>query len=199
MTWWCKARAVPLLALAAFGTILTGLAIGNIELPIPVLTGQSGRFLLAHLMTLIPAVTLLYGLGRADIRSTNTAVRHISAWDAALGLLTAGTGMLAAAVCYLALDSDLAVVLGRNQASYVGLALLLHPLVGTQLAAAALSAIPLVLAAGGWRPNGTPEPWAWLLHDAGSALAIAFMTGALVLGAATSITWARPPLRISGR
>ncbi|WP_234334756.1 hypothetical protein [Streptomyces sp. NRRL S-118] len=176
--------------------MLTGLAIGNLELPIPVLTGQSGQFLLAHLMTLIPAATLLYGLGRGDSRATNTALRNIRHWDAALGLLTAAAGAAIAVVCYLALDSDLAVILGRNVASYVGLALLLHPFLGYQLAAAAIAAVPLVLAAGGWRPNGTPETWAWLLHDAGSALALLFMLVFLCLGAVASIARPQLPLRL---
>ncbi|MEU6977778.1 hypothetical protein [Streptomyces sp. NPDC046371] len=191
MIWWCKARALPLVAAATLGTILAGLAIGKVELPIPVLTGQSGHFLLAHLMTLIPAATLLYGLGRGDVRSTNTAARLIRSWDTALGLITAGIGTVAAIVCHFTLDSDLALILGRNQVGYIGLALLLYPLLGPQLAAATLATLPLMLAAGGWRPNGTPEPWAWLLHDARSTPAILITFGLLGLGALVSFTWAR--------
>ncbi|MEV7282280.1 hypothetical protein [Streptomyces sp. NPDC093111] len=173
-----------------------GLGIGEIELPVPVLTGQSGHFLLAHLMTLIPAVTLLYGLGRGDERSASMAVRQIRSWDAAMGLAAAGTGALVAIICHLTLNSDLALVLGRNQAGYIGLALLLFPLLGHQLAAAALAALPLVLAAAGWRPNGTPEIWAWLLHDAGSAPAVLVTGGLLGLGSLVSMLWTHPPFRI---
>ncbi|MFE5300691.1 hypothetical protein [Streptomyces sp. NPDC056632] len=196
MIWWCKARALPLIAAATLGTILVGLAIGDIELPIPVLTGQSGQFLLAHLMTLIPAATLLYGLSRSDAQSTHTAARPIRSWDTALGLLTAGTGATCAVICHLMLGSDLALVIGRNQAGYIGLALLLAPLLGPQLAAATLAALPLTLAAGGWRPNGAPKPWAWLLHDPGSTPAILITLGLLGVGSLMSLGWTRSPLRL---
>ncbi|MFG2774692.1 hypothetical protein [Streptomyces sp. NPDC048350] len=174
-----------------------GLAVGNLELPVPVLTGQSGQFLLAHLMTLIPAVTLLYGMGRGASQTESVALRSVRCWDAALGVCVAAAGMLAALVSYLVLDSELAVVLGRNLAGYVGLALLLYPLLGPQLTGGTLAAIPLVLAASGWGPGGAPEPWAWLLHPADSAIAGVTAIGAVCVGAATAALWSGPPLRIT--
>ncbi|MFE5936052.1 hypothetical protein ACFQ69_11760 [Streptomyces sp. NPDC056470] len=188
---------MPVVAAATLGTVAIGLAVGNIELPIPVLTGQSGQFLLAHLMTLIPAVTLLYGFGRSASQTEHVALRSVRSWDSALGVCIAVTGMLAALASYLVLESELAVVLGRNLAGYVGLALLLHPLLGTQLTSGALAAIPLVLAASGWGPGGSPEPWAWLLHPADSAIAGVTAAGVVCAGAATAALWSRPPLRIT--
>ncbi|MFF7300590.1 hypothetical protein [Streptomyces sp. NPDC008265] len=196
MIWWCKARALTHIAAATLGTILAGLLIGQIELPIPVLTGQSGHFLLAHLMTIIPAVTLLYGLGRGDARSTITAVRPVSSWDTTLGLIAAGSGAVVAVVCHLLTDSELALVLGRNQAGYIGLALLLYPLLGSQLTAATLAALPLMLAGGGWRPNGRPEQWAWLLHDSASTPATLITLALLGLGSIAPLAWIRPPIHI---
>ncbi|MFJ3900363.1 hypothetical protein [Streptomyces sp. NPDC090025] len=196
MIWWCKVRAVPVIALATIGTVALGLLVGNLELPVPVLVGQSGQFLLAHLMTLIPAVTLLYGFGRGETRTEGIAVRDLRSWDAALGLLVAAGGMLAAVLSHVALSSDLAVILGRNVAGYVGLALLLHPVLGTRLTGATLAAIPLVLAASGWGPSGDAKSWAWLLHPADSTLAMATALGAVCVGATTTAFWTRPPLRI---
>lgn len=197
MIWWCKSRAVHIVAMSTVGTIAVGLVIGNIELPIPVLTGQSGEFLLAHLMTLIPAVTLLYGFGRGDTRTEDTAARNLRSWDATLGVLVAAVGMFVALISQLALGADLPVVLGRNLAGYVGIALLLFPFIGAQVTGAALAGIPLVLAAGGWGPTGAPESWAWLLHPADSAIAMVVALGAVCAGTATTVAWSRPPLRIT--
>ncbi|MFE0778481.1 hypothetical protein [Streptomyces sp. NPDC058861] len=197
MIWWRKVRTVPLIAAATLGTVVIGLTVGNMELPIPVLTGQSGQFLLAHLMTLIPAITLLYGIGRGTSQTEHVALRNIRSWDSGLGVCIALAGMLAALAGYLVFDSELAVVLGRNLAGYVGLALLLHPLLGPQPAGGALAAIPLVLAASGWRPGGAPEPWAWLLHPADSTIAGITAAGAVCAGAVTTALWSRPPLRIT--
>ncbi|MFB7239802.1 MULTISPECIES: hypothetical protein [unclassified Streptomyces] len=173
--------------------MLTGLAIGNVELPIPVLTGQSGHFLLAHLMTLIPAVTLLYGVNRGCV-TERVSIRPIHAWDAVYGTCVAAAGVLCALAGYVVFDTSLAIVLGRNLAGYVGLALLLKPLLGPQLTGGALAAIPLVLAASGWSAGGVPEPWAWLLHPADSALAGGAAAAVVCVGAAVSAFWARPPL-----
>ncbi|MFF7780440.1 hypothetical protein ACFZCG_39265 [Streptomyces tanashiensis] len=195
MIWWCKVRAAAAVVAATAGTVVIGLVVGNVELPIPVLTGQSGQFLLAHLMTLIPAVTVLYGVGRGSV-TERVSVRNVRSWDAAYGVCVAAAGLLCALAGYLALDSDLAVVLGRNLAGYIGLALLLQPLLGSQLTGGALAAIPLVLAASGWKAGGAPEPWAWLLHPADSALAGLTALGVVCAGTAVSALWSRPPLRI---
>ncbi|MFE5884823.1 hypothetical protein [Streptomyces hydrogenans] len=199
MIWWCKIRAVPVLAASTTGTVLVGLVAGNVELPIPVLTGQSGQFLLAHLMTLLPAVTLLYGLGRADRQTEGVAARRVRIWDAGLGLAVATGGALTAAACYFMLDLELALVLGRNIAGYTGIALLLFPALGPPVTGGVLAAIPLVLAAGGWRPGGSPQPWAWLLHPADSALAFLAAIVLLTGGAATAALWSRPPLTIAAQ
>ncbi|MFE5487954.1 hypothetical protein [Streptomyces sp. NPDC056527] len=98
---------MPVVAAATLGTVAIGLAVGNIELPIPVLTGQSGQFLLAHLMTLIPAVTLLYGFGRGSGQTEHVALRRVRSWDSALGVCVAATGVLAALGSHLVLDSEL--------------------------------------------------------------------------------------------
>ncbi|MFD5387754.1 hypothetical protein ACFWMG_22955, partial [Streptomyces sp. NPDC127074] len=68
MIWWFKARAVPALSASVVGTNVVGLLMGNAELPVPVLTGQSGHFLVGHLITLLPAVMLLHGMGRGGRR-----------------------------------------------------------------------------------------------------------------------------------
>lgn len=198
MIWWYKARAVPLLVATTIGTVVIGLVAGNIELPVPVLTGQSGQFLLAHLVTLSPAVTLLYGLGRGDGQSEGVAARSIRIWDACLGLSVAVGGALVAAACYLAADLELSVVLGRNVTGYIGLAMLLCPVLGPQFTGGVLAAVPLVLAASGWRPGGVPQPWAWLLHPADSAIASAAAVALVAIGTANAVVWSRSPLKLAG-
>ncbi|MCH0539892.1 hypothetical protein I3F58_10025 [Streptomyces sp. MUM 203J] len=197
MIWWCKVRAIHVVVASTVGTVALGLLIGNAELPVPALTGQSGQFLVAHLMTLVPAVTLLYGLSRGNIPSESIAARNLRYWDSALALCIAAVGVLASFLCRIALSSDLPVVLGRNLVGYLGLALLLFPLVGSQLAGAALAAVPLILAASGWGPGGTPEPWAWLLHPADSTMAMVLAISAVGIGVAMTALWSRPPFQVN--
>ncbi|GGT26734.1 hypothetical protein [Streptomyces purpureus] len=199
MIWWRKARAVPLIAAAILATIACGLFLGNIELPLPVLAGQSGTFLLAHLMTLMPAVTLLYGFDRANNQTESTAVRSMASWNAALGVCTAAMAILITTASHIALQSDLSIVLGRNSAGYIGIALLLYPILGPQLAGAVLAITPLALAATGWAPSGAPETWAWILHPADSVISITSAIGVIGVGAATTALWSRPPLQTTWR
>lgn len=182
MIWWTKARAVPALTATLVGTQLLGLLIGDAELPVPALTGQSGQFLTGHLITLLPALLLLYGTGRGDLTGESVACRPLRGLDTALGVTTAGAGAALALLCHLFLTTDLPLVLGRNTAGYIGLALLLCPLVGHRIAGVLLTAIPLTCAATGWAQGGHPEPWAWILHPADSGIAFTLATTTLLVG-----------------
>ncbi|MFE2110544.1 hypothetical protein ACFXAF_32415 [Kitasatospora sp. NPDC059463] len=191
MSWWCKARAVPLLAAVLAGTFAVGLLCGDGELPVPALHGQAGHFLLAHVLTLLPAVFLLHGLGRGDLRTESVAGRFLRGLDAGLALALAAGGTACGGLARAAGCGALALVLARNIAGYLGLALLVHPLVGHRPAAAALAAVPLLCSAAGWYPDGRPQPWAWPLHPAGSPTALAAVT--LLLLAGTTCTLLRRP------
>ncbi|MFJ4641862.1 hypothetical protein ACIP69_40795 [Streptomyces hygroscopicus] len=180
MNWWLKARAVPALSVSAVLTNAVGLLMGNAELPVPVLTGQSGHFLVGHLITLLPAMLLLHGMGRGDLRTESVACRPVRKWDTTLGLAAAATGAGMAALCYALGADSIALVLGRNIAGYVGLALLLFPFLGHRIAAVTVATVPLVCAAAGWRSGGRPAPWAWILYPANSLLA-PLITAAIVL------------------
>ncbi|MEU1947845.1 hypothetical protein ABZ554_36720 [Streptomyces sp. NPDC020125] len=193
MIWWFKARAVPALSVSVVGTNVVGLLMGNAELPVPVLTGQSGHFLVGHLITLLPAVMLLHGMGRGDLRAESVACRPVRWWDAALGAAVAATGAGMAALCYALGADSIALVLGRNIAGYVGLALLLFPFLGHRIAAVTVAIVPLVCAAAGWR-SGRPEPWAWILYPANSPVAPLITAAIVLVGILTCLT-RQDPLR----
>ncbi|MDH2391548.1 hypothetical protein QCN29_22760 [Streptomyces sp. HNM0663] len=196
MTWWLKVRAVPALIAAVAGTIGAGLLVGGSELPVPALAGQAGQFLVGHLITLAPAILLLFGMGRGDLRTESVASRAMRHWDVALAVSVAVVGLLAAVICHVLWRTDIAMVLGRNIAGYVGLALILHPLLGHRSAGAALAAVPLLCAATGWGPGGRPEPWAWLLHPGDSVLALAAAGATLLVGTTVALTRRKPPWEI---
>ncbi|MFD7499820.1 hypothetical protein [Streptomyces sp. NPDC059850] len=187
MIWWIKARAVPALVMSVVATNAVGLLMGNAELPVPVLTGQSGHFLVGHLITLLPAVTLLHGIGRGDQRTESIACRPLRRWDAALGSTAAVAGA-GTAILFYALGADgIALVLGRNIVGYIGLALLLFPFLGYRLAAVTVAVVPLLCAATGWR-GGRPEPWAWMLYPAESLLAPLVTACIVVAGVVVCLT-----------
>ncbi|MFI8092638.1 hypothetical protein ACIF9R_30670 [Streptomyces sp. NPDC086080] len=170
--------------------------VGGAELPVPALTGQAGQFLVGHLITLTPAVLLLFGMGRGDLRTESVASRTVRHWDVALAVSCAAAGLLTAAICHILWPTDIAMVLGRNIAGYIGLALILRPLVGHRVAGGALAAVPLACAAAGWRTGGRPEPWAWLLHPGDSVLAVVMATATLLVGVSVALTRRKPPWEI---
>ncbi|GAA1406085.1 hypothetical protein GCM10009639_53580 [Kitasatospora putterlickiae] len=194
MIWWCKARAVPVLTAVLAGTFTLGLLVGDGELPVPALHGQAGHFLLAHVITLLPAVSLLYGLGRGDLRTEAVAGRFLRGLDAGLALTLAAAGATCGGLAYLAGQGALALVLARNIAGYLGLALLLHPVIGHRPTAAALATTPLLCSAAGWYPNAHPRPWAWPLHPAHSPVALATVALLLLAGTTCALLPRHPPI-----
>ncbi|MFI9326527.1 hypothetical protein ACIGZJ_03165 [Kitasatospora sp. NPDC052868] len=192
MIWWCKARAVPAVAAALAGTFALGLLVGDGELPVPALRGQAGHFLVAHVVTLLPAVVLLHGLGRGDLRTELVAGRFLRGLDVALALAVAAAGAVLGALAFAAGQGELSLVLGRNTAGYLGLALLLHPLLGHRPAAAAIAVTPLLCSAAGWHPDGRPQPWAWPLHPADSRYALAAVALTTLAGTACALLRRHP-------
>lgn len=188
MIWWCKARAVAALSASVVATNALGLLMGNTELPLPVLTGQSGHFLVGHLITLLPAVMLLHGMGRGDLRTEHVACRPVQAWDAALGAAVAAAAAAMAAFCYALGTDNIALVLGRNIAGYIGLALLLFPFLGHRIAAVTVAFVPLLCAAAGWSSDGRPAPWAWILYPAGSLVAPLISAVLVIAGILVCVT-----------
>ncbi|MEU9418371.1 hypothetical protein [Streptomyces sp. NPDC048272] len=182
MIWWSKARAAQRLAAVTALTIGLGLLLGDTALPIPILTGQSGTFLAGHLLTVLPAVVLMYGKERTDHRLEATAARPVNRWDAGLAALTATAAAAAAGLLYLLLGADIAVVTGRNITAYIGIAVGTCAFFGPRIAAFLTTALPLGLAHTGWTPAGKAETWAWLLHDADSATAMASTAITLMAG-----------------
>ncbi|MFE6871133.1 hypothetical protein ACFVFS_31825 [Kitasatospora sp. NPDC057692] len=184
---------MPTLAAVLAGTFAAGLLVGDGELPVPALHGQAGHFLLAHVITLVPAVSLLYGLGRGDLRTESVAGRHLRGLDVGLALALAATGTACGGLAYAAGQGALALVLARNTAGYLGLALLAHPLIGHRPAAAVLATVPLLCSAAGWSPDSHPRPWAWPLHPADSPAALAAVGLLLLTGAACTLRAPPPP------
>ncbi|MFE3328654.1 hypothetical protein [Streptomyces sp. NPDC059176] len=195
MTWWLKARATTAFIATALITSCGGLLFGETDLPVPVLTGQSGSFLVGHLITVLPAAMLLYGLSRTDTRMERVAVRPMPFWNIALGMSAAALTVLAAGLLYAVSNEEIAVVVGRNAAGYIGFAMLVSAFLGPRTAAVVTSTVPLICAATGWTPAGQPEPWAWILQPARSSLAI--IVAMLVLAAGAAATgMRRAPLEI---
>ncbi|MFI2214896.1 hypothetical protein [Streptomyces sp. NPDC020141] len=197
MIWWLKIRAVPALAAGTAATIAVGLLVGTAQLPVPTLTGQAGQFLVGHLITLMPAVLVLFGTGRGDAPAESVASRPVRLWDVSLGAAVALAALVTAWLCHLIWPAGNAPVLGRNIAGYIGLALILLPLTGHRAAGALIAVAPLLCAGAGWAEGGRPEPWAWILHPGDSALALALALATLITGIIVTLTRRKPPWDIS--
>ncbi|RSS72786.1 hypothetical protein [Streptomyces sp. WAC06614] len=191
MIWWLRSRAVAVLAASTLLTALASLAVGNVEIPVPVLAGQAGKFLLADLITVLPAVLWINGTGRASTASEITAVRPVHRWDTTLAAALATAGLAVTGLAHVVGITGVAVAVGRNIAVYMGIALLLNPIVGPRIAAPLTAVFPLVCAAAGWRSGGGAEPWALILHRPGSAPA--FAAGIILLVAGCVVSFLKSP------
>ncbi|GGS92323.1 MULTISPECIES: hypothetical protein [Streptomyces] len=159
------------------------------EWKIPAL--RSIPFLLAGLIALLPAVLWANGTGRAASPAEHTAVRAVHRWDAVLAVGLAGAALAVSGLAYVVGFTGIAGAVGRNTAVYLGIALLLTPVVGHRVAAPLTAAYPLVCAGVGGRADGGAEPWALVLHRPDSAPALA--AGVAVLAAGGAFALATPP------
>ncbi|MEU3776143.1 hypothetical protein AB0F11_23600 [Streptomyces sp. NPDC032472] len=192
MNWWAASRNVPTLAAITAGTAGAGLAFGQSRLPVPAMVGGAGHFLLAALITVIPAVTWLAFTGRARDATETVAVRAVHRFDTSLAAACAILALSMAVLGHFAGADAVALAIGRNTAFYLGLALILNPLTGARIAAPILTAVPLVLAVGGWKSGGRgAQPWAVALHAATSTPA--FLAGVAVLVAGATFSSLKPP------
>ncbi|OKK16822.1 hypothetical protein AMK16_24315 [Streptomyces sp. CB00455] len=192
MNWWAASRNVLTLAAVTVVTAGAGLAFGQSRIPVPAMVGGAGQFLLAALITVIPAVTWLAFTGRARDATETVAVRAVHRFDTALAAACATLALSMAVLGHFAGADAVALAIGRNTAFYLGLALILNPLTGARIAAPVVTAIPLVLAVGGWKSGGRgAQPWAVVLHPALSMPAL--LAGVAVLVAGATFSSLRPP------
>jgi hypothetical protein len=192
VNWWAASRDVPTLAAVTAGTAGAGLAFGQSRIPVPAMVGGAGHFLLAALVTVIPAVTWLAFTGRARGAPEAVAVRAVHRFDTSLAAACATLALSMAALGHFAGAEPVALAIGRNTAFYLGLALLLNPLTGARIAAPLLTAVPLVLAIGGWQSGGgRAQPWAVVLHPAANMVSL--LAGAAVLVAGVTFSSLKPP------
>ncbi|WP_079406447.1 hypothetical protein [Streptomyces sp. 3211] len=192
MNWWAASRNVAALAAVAAVTAGAGLAFGQSRLPVPAMVGGAGHFLLAALITVIPAVTWLALTGRARDATETVAVRAVHRLDTSLAAACATLALSMAVLGHFAGAAPVALAIGRNTAFYLGLALILNPLTGARIAAPLLTAVPLVLAVGGWKSGGRgAQPWAVVLHPSASMPAL--LAGVAVLVAGATFSSLRPP------
>lgn len=192
MNWWAASRNVPTLASVTAATAGVGLAFGQSRIPVPAMVGGAGHFLLAALITVIPAVTWLAFTGRARGVTETVAVRAVHRFDTSLAAVCATLALCMAVLGHFAGADAVALAIGRNTAFYLGLALILNPLTGARIAAPVLTAIPLVLAVGGWKSGGRgAQPWAVILHPATSIPAL--LVGVAVLVAGATFSTFKPP------
>ncbi|MEE1751202.1 hypothetical protein [Streptomyces sp. SP18CS02] len=188
MNWWLKSRAWSGLAPVILATTLLGLLAGEAALPVPVLAGASGTFLVAHLIPVLPAAFLLHGYGRTDTRMEHVASRPMRLWNVALALAASAGAAVASVLAYLAWHNDITLVTGRNIVAYIALAVIGAFLLGPRNSAVVTTVIPLAMAATGWTPAGDPEPWAWVLHPARSTTAATVTLVLLLAAAATAVS-----------
>ncbi|MFE7094515.1 hypothetical protein [Streptomyces erythrochromogenes] len=161
-----------------------GLGFGQSRIPVPAMVGGAGHFLLAALITVIPAVAWLTFTGRARNAAETVAVRAVHRFDTALAAACAALVLAMAVVGHLVGADAVALSIGRNTAFYLGLALALNPLTGARIASPVLTAVPLVLAVGGWKSGGHgAQPWAVVLHPATSGPSLLAGVATLVAGA----------------
>ncbi|MFD7629489.1 hypothetical protein ACFV7Q_26260 [Streptomyces sp. NPDC059851] len=194
MNWWAASRNVPTLTAVTAVTAGTGLTFGQSRIPVPAMVGGAGHFLLAALITVIPAVTWLAFTGRARDATETVAVRAVHRFDTSLATACAALALGMAVLGHFAGANSVALAIGRNTAFYLGVALILNPLTGARIAAPVLTAIPLVLAVAGWKSGGRgAQPWAVVLHAAASMPA--FLAGVAVLFAGATFSSFKPPGR----
>ncbi|EFL12750.1 hypothetical protein [Streptomyces sp. C] len=192
MNWWAASRNVPTLVAVTVVTAGAGLAFGQSRIPIPAMVGGAGNFLLAALITVIPAVIWLAFTGRARNATETVAVRAVHRRDTFLAGGCAVLTLAMAVLGHFAGAAPVALAIGRNTAFYLGLALLLVPLTGARITPPVLTAIPLVLAVGGWKSGGRgAQPWAIVLHPAASTPA--FLAGVAVLIAGATFSSLKRP------
>ncbi|MEU9377173.1 hypothetical protein AB0D94_25815 [Streptomyces sp. NPDC048255] len=192
MNWWAASRNVPTLAAVTAVTAGAGLAFGQSRIPVPAMVGGAGHFLLAALITVIPAVTWLAFTGRARDATETVAVRAVHRFDTSLAAACATLALSMAVLGHFGGADAVALAIGRNTAFYLGLALILSPLTGARIAAPVLTAIPLVLAVGGWKSGGRgAQPWAVVLHPSTSMPAL--LAGVAVLVAGATFSSLKPP------
>ncbi|MFE5912777.1 hypothetical protein ACFQ6B_27355 [Streptomyces wedmorensis] len=197
MNWWAVSRDVPTLAAVTAVTAGAGLAFGQSLIPVPAMVGGAGHFLLAALITVVPAVTWLAFTGRARGATESVAVRAVHRFDTSLAVGCATLALGMAVLGHFAGAEPVALSIGRNTAFYLGLALILNPLTGARIAAPVLTAVPLVLAVGGWKSGGgIAQPWAVVLHPAASTAAL--LAGVAVLVAGATFSSLKPPRNVSG-
>ncbi|MEU0956526.1 hypothetical protein ABZ353_29970 [Streptomyces niveus] len=192
MIWWLKIRAAWVLVGTVLATVGLGLLMGTAKLPLPVLTGGSGSFLIGQLIPVLPAAIFLYGTGRTDGRLESIAAHPMRALDAGwalcIAIFIAGT----AGCAYLLARQEIAIVIGRDGLGYIGMALFFAALFGPRAAAGLTTLVPIVLAAIGWQADGRPHPWAWPLLPGTSVLGLLAAMSVLTLGMCFTLVWRAP-------
>ncbi|MEU0431920.1 hypothetical protein ABZ153_09785 [Streptomyces sp. NPDC006290] len=182
MTWWLRARAIPLVAATVFGAFVAVLLVGKTAIPVPNLAGPAGELLVVQLLGAAPVLILLHGIERGDVSAEAVAVRSARMRNLSLCLSLTVTCCVTAAVLRVGVDSSECVSLARNVAGFLGVALLIRGIVGPALASVAVAILPLLCAAAGWGPDGRPHAWAWPVHPANSHVAIVEAVVLLALG-----------------
>ncbi|MEU8682732.1 hypothetical protein [Streptomyces sp. NPDC048611] len=194
MIWWLKATGAPGVAAALLAVYLVALVVGQEAIPVPAVAGASGQLLVAQILGVLPVVLLLHGLGRGDPLTEQVALRHKGRRDLALCGAFALLAVLPAVGVHLLWDRPEALSLARNCIGFLGTALLVRTVLGPGIAALCVAALPLACAAAGRRPGGSAQPWAWPLHEPGSALGAGEAVLLYALGCALALRRSRPLL-----
>ncbi|GAA0443604.1 hypothetical protein [Streptomyces olivaceiscleroticus] len=193
MIWWLRARAVPQVLAVMCATLALAALAQDEAIPVPTIIGPSGSLLFGQILGLLPTVVLLWGIERGDAMAEEVAVRPARPRTLALCLAYVVVLAALAIVVHALFDRPDVLSMARNSIGSLGAALILRALVGPGIAAIAVAALPLLCAAAGRRPGGSAQPWAWPIHPADSALALA-EAGFLLLVGCLLLLWRRKPV-----
>ncbi|MFD8479994.1 hypothetical protein [Kitasatospora sp. NPDC059673] len=176
MLWWLRVRALPAVLAGTVLAVLLGSQARSIVVPVPIVVGGiSFPLPMAFLLPLIPVCLFLYGYGRADAAVERTAVRRVPLLDVAAVL---GATAVAGAAGF---HSATGVMVARDFAGYLGLALIVRWCAGVLTAGLVISVFPFVCASLGIRA-GVPRVWAWPFLPAGSVPAALEVLVLLLVG-----------------
>lgn len=193
MIWWLKARNVPAVLPALFAVYVVAILVRQEAIPVPAVTGPSGRLLVTQFLGILPVVLLLHGLDRGDTLAEEVALRHNGRRNVMLCVAFALLALVTAAGIQLLWDRPETLSLARNCAGFLGSALIVRAVLGPGVAAICVAALPLACAAAGRRPGGSAQPWAWPIQEALSYLGAGEAAFLFALGCALA-TWRNRPV-----
>jgi hypothetical protein len=194
MSLWAKVRGLPIIGLAAGGTLLALILPFSVIAATPSPAGAT--LAAACLLALAVPVAVGWGCSRADLRLEAVSTQPVRTLDLALALvavgLTAGLGVVLEQIGV----APAGIIAARAELVFLGLLLLGAPL-GWRLATFVPAIYLLaVLVVGGGEDIVHPALWAWIAALPGDTISWILTGTVLGIGLVTYLVW--PPGLASG-